>query len=90
MLGKIHIHLDGFSVQVQDTTGAGDAFIGAILFQLLKNDVRPSRLEAYCEKHHEALLSFANACGALTTTGKGAIHSLPTYEQIEGLINQKL
>ena len=81
---------DGFSVQVQDTTGAGDAFIGAFLFYLLKDEVRPSQLEAYCEKHHQELLLFANACGALTTTGKGAIQSIPTYEQIEGLINQKL
>ena len=48
---------DGFSVQVQDTTGAGDAFIGAVLYLLLKNDVGPSQLEAYCEKHHEELLA---------------------------------
>lgn len=78
----------GFSVQVQDTTGAGDAFIGAVLHLLLKNDVRPSQLEAYCKKHCAELLSFANACGALTTTGKGAIQSLPTYEQIEAFTNQ--
>ena len=78
----------GFSVQVQDTTGAGDAFIGAVLYLLLKNNVGPSQLAAYCEKHHEELLLFANACGALTTTGKGAIQSLPTYEQIIELINK--
>ncbi len=76
----------GFSVQVQDTTGAGDAFIGAFLFQLLKNDVRCGQLEEYCQKHHEELLTFANACGALTTTGKGAISSLPTYEEIMELL----
>lgn len=73
---------DGFSVQVEDTTGAGDAFIGAFLFQLLKNNVRYAQLEDYCQKHYEELLIFANACGALTTTGKGAFSSLPTYEEI--------
>lgn len=79
---------DGFSVQVQDTTGAGDAFIGAFLFQLLKNDLRCGQLEAYCQKHHDELLAFANACGALTTTGKGAIQSLPTYEEILELLTK--
>ena len=79
---------NGFYVQVQDTTGAGDAFIGAVLYLLLKNNVGPSQLEAYFEKHHEELLLFANACGALTTTGKGAIQSLPTYDQVIELINK--
>lgn len=85
-VGDFSYEADGFSVQVQDTTGAGDAFIGAVLHLLLKNDVGPSQLEAYCKKHYEELLLFANACGALTTTGKGAIQSLPTYEQIINLI----
>lgn len=73
---------DGFSVRVQDTTGAGDAFIGAFLHLLLKSDVRPSLLEEFCKEQHDELLSFANACGALTTTGKGAMQSLPTQERI--------
>lgn len=79
----------GFSVHAQDTTGAGDAFIGAFLHLLLENDVRLAQLEAFCKKHHHKLLSFANACGALTTTGKGAIHSLPTKEQVRELLLRK-
>lgn len=78
----------GFSVRVVDTTGAGDAFIGAFLHCLLKNDVRPSQLTAFCQAHHNELLSFANACAALTTTGKGAIQSIPTEEQIVELMKQ--
>lgn len=80
----------GFSVQVQDTTGAGDAFIGAFLFQLLKNEVRLADLESYCHSHHDELLTFANACGALTTTGKGAISSLPTYEEMMELLTRNV
>ena len=62
---------NGFDVQVQDTTGAGDAFIGAVLYLLLKNNVGPSQLEAYFEKYHEELSKFANACGALRLQEKG-------------------
>lgn len=79
---------DGFDVNVQDTTGAGDAFIGAFLYLLLKNEVKPFQLEAFCKESHEKLLSFANACGALTTTGKGAISSLPTQEEIVTFIEE--
>lgn len=88
-IGNSKYEADGFSVHVQDTTGAGDAFIGAFLYHLLKHDVKSSQLEAFCKKYHDELLSFANACGALTTTGKGAIYSLPTQEQIVELMTQK-
>ncbi len=72
----------GYRVGVQDTTGAGDAFIGGLLYQLLEKDVRQGNLEEVLELHHQEILSFANASGALTTTGKGAISSIPAKEAI--------
>jgi len=77
----------GFKVKVQDTTGAGDAFIGGILFKLLENKATQANLVELFEKNYEELLAFANASGALTTTGKGAISSLPDRETIIQLIN---
>ncbi|MFP3345741.1 PfkB family carbohydrate kinase, partial [Halomonas sp. SIMBA_159] len=58
---------------VEDTTGAGDAFTGGFLYQLLDLDTGQHNLEARLSEHHEQLLAFANASGALATTGKGAI-----------------
>ena len=78
----------GYSVNVQDTTGAGDAFIGAFLHHLLENGIHTSQLEEFSRKNHEKLLAFSNACGALTTMGKGAIGSLPTKEQIIELVTR--
>ncbi|MGE8079958.1 carbohydrate kinase family protein [Peribacillus loiseleuriae] len=78
----------GYSVNVQDTTGAGDAFIGAFLHLLLESGISSSQLEEFARKHHEELLTFSNACGALTTTGKGAIGSLPTKKQIIELVTR--
>ncbi|WP_341201355.1 carbohydrate kinase [Planomicrobium okeanokoites] len=72
----------GYSVEVEDTTGAGDAFTGGFLYQLLNLDTRQDNLEAVLSEHHQELLAFANASGALVTTGKGALSALPTKEQV--------
>ncbi|WP_047151144.1 carbohydrate kinase family protein [Aneurinibacillus tyrosinisolvens] len=78
---------EGYRVQVQDTTGAGDAFIGGFLFQLLKRKISQDTVEEIIKTHHKEILAFANASGALTTAGKGAISSLPTIEQVYALLN---
>ncbi|SEN37444.1 fructokinase [Mesobacillus persicus] len=76
----------GFSVEPVDTTGAGDAFIGGLLYQLLELQANPGNVEEVLQNHQANILQFANASGALTTTGKGAISALPTLEQIRALI----
>jgi fructokinase len=76
----------GFEVSVEDTTGAGDAFIGSFLYKLLMKQVNIVNLEGICEKYHQEILEFANASGALTTTRKGAISAIPTKEQVLSLI----
>lgn len=75
-----------YKMNVVDTTGAGDAFIGGFLSVLLKNVVNKSSLKAYVEEHAFDLLSFANASGALTTSKKGGISALPTLQEIEALM----
>jgi fructokinase len=75
----------GYNVQVQDTTGAGDAFIGGFLYKLLMAEARPDNIEDILSENSREILSFANASGALTTKGKGAISALPTKEQVEEL-----
>ena len=62
---------DGYAVKATDTTGAGDAFVAAMLIGILENrDDWRARLPE--------ILDFANAVGALTCRQKGAIPSLPT------------
>ncbi|KAG9155120.1 hypothetical protein Leryth_011104 [Lithospermum erythrorhizon] len=74
----------GFSVKTVDTTGAGDAFIGSILFSIAQN---PHIFED--EDALKKALSFANACGALCTTKKGAIPALPTPDEAKALMATK-
>lgn len=81
-------HAPGYKVKVIDTTGAGDAFIGGFLFQLLDRNASLYDLEEILIKYHNEILTFANASGSLTTTGKGAIDSIPEKEAIVRLINE--
>jgi fructokinase len=69
-----------YDVATIDTTGAGDAFTGAFLHQLLL-DGRPAA--ALRESDLAAFLSFANAAGSLATIRRGAIPALPSLAEIE-------
>ena len=64
----------GYAVQAIDTTGAGDAFVAAILIGILNHG-------AGWQTKLPEILDFANAVGALTCRRKGAIPSLPTMAE---------
>lgn len=73
----------GFKVQTVDTTGSGDAFFGGVLHKLLEEGDPAEPI--WTQAKLNGLLAFANAMGALTATGKGAIPSLPGLVQAEAL-----
>lgn len=64
---------DGISVQVVDSTGAGDTFHGAYLASRLRG------------QNLECALPFANAAGALSVTGMGPRGLLPTLQEVQEL-----
>ncbi|MNK60472.1 5-dehydro-2-deoxygluconokinase [compost metagenome] len=66
-----------------DTTGAGDAFMGAFLHCVLGSETKAAD---WSEEELRRAVAFANAGGALATTRKGAIHSLGTLGEIEELL----
>lgn len=65
-------HSKGFKVNVIDTTGAGDAFIGAILYQLQKEQASYDSLD---NLDWHGLLEFACKVAAETTKKHGAVTS---------------
>jgi fructokinase len=76
-------YVPGVHVNVVDTLGAGDAFLGGLLVGLATSadgllDDRPALIQA---------LHFANAVGALTTTRYGAIPALPRLPEVEALLS---
>ena len=73
--------VESIKVKPVDTTGAGDAFYGALLSRLDGKD-----FVSLSEKELREIFRFANVAGALATTARGALNSLPTKEQIEKLL----
>lgn len=70
-------HVPGLPVRVVDTTGAGDAFVGAFLYQLASS----TALTWSAEELH-TWVRFAIATSALVTTRRGAIPALPTRADV--------
>ncbi|RKF17965.1 aminoimidazole riboside kinase [Alginatibacterium sediminis] len=63
-----------------DTTGAGDAFVGG----LLANLARTQDWQQWTIV--EDAVNWANACGALATTQKGAMTALPSETQLRAFL----
>lgn len=67
-------HFDAYNVQVVDTTAAGDSFLGGVI-RMLADD-----------KTMEEAIIFAVKVSNITVTRKGAIDSIPNYNEV---INRK-
>lgn len=68
------VTVPAFKVNVLDATGAGDAFAAAFLVEWLRG-ATPDRAAL-----------FANAVGALTATGLGAVAPIPTRPLVEAFL----
>ncbi len=78
-----HVMVPAYRVDAVDATGAGDAFLGALLWRLHQQGMPdPSGLSG---EDWRQLLSFGNAAGAFTCTKRGAIPALPGMEDIQKL-----
>jgi fructokinase len=71
-------------VSAVDTTGAGDAFIGCLLY-LLSSLEDPEKATDNFDLLSE-MVRTSNAAGALTTTQFGAIPSLPDQKQLKAAL----
>ena len=70
-----------------DTTGAGDAFWGGFLSYLLRAGVKST-----ADLTEELLLKamhYGNVAGWLCVQKKGAMESLPTYEQVAAILEEE-
>lgn len=71
-----------FKVKAQDTTGAGDSFIGSLLYQVADSEYSLEELVKLDEEKVKSILTFSNATAALTVCKRGAIGALPTKEEV--------
>jgi fructokinase len=68
---------------VVDTTGAGDAFIGAALYKIMQEGIN---IDCISEAQAYSIIKFANIVAALTCSKKGAISALPNINEVEALL----
>ncbi|HBP39062.1 MAG TPA: carbohydrate kinase [Clostridiales bacterium] len=72
-----------YDVRTIDTTGAGDAFTGSFLYQILQSG---KTVQSLTEDDLTAFLAFSNACGSLTTTRRGGFPAMPTLSEVEACL----
>jgi fructokinase len=73
--------LPAYDVKTSDTTGAGDAFFGAVHYRLrskTREDLKKTSRDELAD-----IVDFANAAGSLATAKKGAIPAMPDLAEIE-------
>lgn len=69
-----------FKINVKDTVGAGDAFIGAFLGELIKSKCNINNNNVY------EILKICNATAALTLQKHGSINAIPKYSDVVNFI----
>ncbi|MGI6148738.1 MAG: PfkB family carbohydrate kinase [Limnochordia bacterium] len=85
-LGGLTGRVPGFNVKSIDATGAGDGFLGGILFQVLEQG---TDLEKWTSDQISAAVRFANAVGALVTTQRGGIPAMPSLSAVRKLLQEQ-
>ncbi|MGW9817171.1 carbohydrate kinase family protein [Staphylococcus cohnii] len=74
----------GYKVKAIDTTGAGDAFIGALINRLAVSDI--DNPIAALKVQGENILEFSNIVAAKVTTKYGAIESIPNLNEVNEVL----
>lgn len=78
--------VSGFSTQVVDTTGAGDAFVAGMLYSLSScekgfEDIDIEDIRYFCK--------IANVCGSYAVSKKGAMSALPTLDEVLDVLKKR-
>ncbi|MEG5018386.1 MULTISPECIES: carbohydrate kinase [unclassified Microcoleus] len=74
--------IPAFTVDVEDTTGAGDAFLAGFVRQLCKHGIK----NLADPKIAKTIVTYASAVGAMTAMKPGAIISQPTAAEVEAFL----
>ncbi|WP_416147845.1 aminoimidazole riboside kinase [Salipaludibacillus sp. HK11] len=78
--GQMPIKVEAMKVKAVDTTGAGDAFVSGILYQLHLLEKTVSDLTT---EEVDKMARFASVSGGLAAATKGAMTALPTLGEVE-------
>ena len=76
--------MNSMKVSVQDTTGAGDAFLAGFIHQLCQQGTRKLQNPQVAKE----IVRYACAVGGLTTTKSGAIAAQPSPAEVKSLLQK--
>lgn len=79
---NVAAHSKGIKVNAVDTTGAGDGFIGCLLYQMAKENVDLEQINILTEEQLKTYLDLSNKFCSISVTKEGAIASYPTMEEL--------
>lgn len=74
-------HVPAYKIKAVDTTGAGDSFIGAILFKMSQNPYGTQ----FTKNDIESFVAFAGKVSGLVCSKIGAMSALPTLAEVEAM-----
>ncbi|WP_100407037.1 aminoimidazole riboside kinase [Bacillus solitudinis] len=77
--GKI-THVPAIDVETVDTTGAGDAYVSGLLYQLSEDGRKPIDISL---DDWKKIVGFASVSGALAASTRGAMNALPTLDEVQ-------
>lgn len=78
-MGSKTATVPGFSVEVADTNGAGDTFLGAMLMQIATEMTDPEDIWTQLL----GMVRYANKAASLTCSRHGAIPAMPSLDEME-------
>jgi len=70
--------------KIEDTTGAGDAFLAGFISQIISFGYPSNELEI------QNCIKFASICGLLTCFGEGAIEHQPYYKEVNEFLGSQI
>lgn len=71
-------HLNAYDIETVDTTGAGDCFMGALLYKLLEKELQMN----FNEKELAGIIDFCNAAGGLSISKRGGVTGIPSRGEV--------
>jgi sugar/nucleoside kinase (ribokinase family) len=72
-----------YAVDVLDTTGAGDSFMGAMIYMLTRDGID---LDAMTKRDLDETACFANACASASTMLRGSFTAMPSIASVQWII----
>jgi fructokinase len=86
-----HGELPSYRVPAVDSTAAGDAFVGSLLYRLAAQAIGPAELPALATDlpRLHATLRFAAAAGALTVTRQGSFSAMPDAAEVQAFMESR-